>query len=117
MPGFIKAGGVKSTYGIMRVSLKSGRGRVFKKGRSSTREWIVNEQGDVLATEEYNNKSDRYVLRAKRAGKLEVLVDVKSDIPPMSLVGIRADERALIVVNRARGPEYKRTFGNRYSNG
>ncbi|MEO0613347.1 MAG: prolyl oligopeptidase family serine peptidase, partial [Pseudomonadota bacterium] len=103
MPAYIGSRGSDPSYGVMRVSLKTGRGRVSTKGRAVTRDWIVDKKGEPLAIEDYNNKNNRYTLRARRDGKYVSLVDVKAEIPPMSLVGIRTDGRALIVSSRFKG--------------
>jgi len=86
------------TYGVYRVSLSSGKGKILRKGSAHTRDWIVEEDGTVTMREDYDGKSQRYEIRSKRSGKWKtVYKQDNADLPPISVVGATSDRAALVV--------------------
>ncbi len=96
MPAF--TGTQDPVYSLMRVNLETGRAFIHKRGTEHTRDWLVDKDGTVLAREDYDNRKNVYTIRANQDGKLKVILrisDVK--IPPLSLIGMKADRSALVI--------------------
>ena len=98
MPAFMDNQGNTPTYDLLRVDLESGRGKVFRRGSANTIDWLVDTDGTVLAREDYNNRTNHYEIRTYRSGKKETVYETESDRVPFSLVGMKADRSALILV-------------------
>lgn len=100
MPAYSGSRGSHSPpYSLFKAQLDSRRGRLIERGRNSTIDWFVNDDGVVLAREDYNNDDDIYSILTKRSGKWELIYRTEdAELVPFSLVGVKADESALIVI-------------------
>lgn len=103
MPGFLGARGSDPTFGLLQVNLDTGRGRVINRGSADTIDWFVNKDGDVIAEEKYNDRRDLYTIEMRVDGKLRKIFERKAARPPLSIVGYKPDESALIVSLRNDG--------------
>lgn len=97
MPGF--SGISSARYDLYRVNLKSGRGNVFKSGLSETVDWFVDDDGDVVVREDYDEKTNRYAVYYYEKGSLNVrkIYEDETKIRDVGVVGVKADRSALIV--------------------
>lgn len=84
---------------LLKVSLETGRGRTFHRGTPHTIDWFVDETGKVLAREDYDNKANSYRIFSEKSGKMKKIFDADATRVPFSLLGIKADGSALIVVD------------------
>lgn len=101
MPAFSGDRGSQSPpYSLFKARLDSRRGRLIERGRSHTRDWFVNDDGVVLAREDHNNKDDVYSILTKRSGKWELVYELEdAELRPFDLVGAKADESSLIIID------------------
>jgi len=98
MPAYRGGLGSVPAYGVYRVSLSSGRGKVLKRGTTNTRDWIVEADGTITMREDYDEKKQRYLIRTKRSGEWQTVYEKENaDLPPISVVGATADRSALVV--------------------
>ncbi|MEO9969099.1 MAG: alpha/beta fold hydrolase [Hyphomonadaceae bacterium] len=101
MPAYSRGSPQAPPYAVFRVDLDTGRGRVIEKGHKDAKDYIIAEDGTILAQERYSNRSNRYEIRTKRSGKWETIYDEISPSGPRGLVGILPDESALVFFSRA----------------
>ena len=83
-------------YSLLRVNMKTGKGRRFKSGTGDTIDWFVDTDGTVLAREDYDNNTDTYKVFTYVNGKRELIYELKTSQPPPGVTGIRADRSALL---------------------
>ncbi len=96
MPAF--SGSTTPVYSLFRVNLKSGKGRLHKRGNKHTDDWFVARDGTVLARVDYNDDRNIYTIHAGRDGKLkEIYKKTDAKIPPFTVVGVKPDHSALII--------------------
>lgn len=95
---------------LFKVNLKSGKGRRFVSGGSDTIDWIVDQDGVVLAREDYDNKRNLYRIYTRLRGKWELMYEEKSPQIPLSLMGVTPDRNALVVVDRRGWGEFSKVY-------
>lgn len=89
------------TYSLLSVDLDSGRGRVIERGSYSGRDWIVDEDGTVLAFEEHIENRNIFRISTKISGKWEVVYEASADVPPFALVGVTPERDALVIISES----------------
>ena len=95
MPAFM---GVRQpNMNLVKVDLASGGGIREARGRSETIDFLVNEAGEVIAREDFDNDKNRYALYAGEDADL-ILEREDVAIPPYSLLGMTQDEQRLVFV-------------------
>lgn len=99
MPAYMGEQGTDPTYDLMRVDLDNGRGRRHKRGTDDTVDWLVDTDGVVMAREDYNNRTNLYEIQTYVSGRRETIYETESERIPFSLVGVKADRSALILVD------------------
>lgn len=118
MPAYMGRGEY-STYDLLRINLESGSGRLLKRGRGNTIDWIVEPSGKILAREDYNNKNNKYEVFSEVDGRVQVIFEAQSPRPPFSLVGVKPDRSALVLVSdsetRNRSSLYELGFDGKVS--
>ncbi len=98
MPAFLGSGEYAS-YDLLRINLETGAGRLLKRGRSDTIDWIIDQNGKVLAREDYDNKNDNYEVYSELDGRMQVIYEANASRPPFALVGVKPDKSALLLVS------------------
>tara|TARA_R110001606_G_scaffold53129_2_gene131271 strand:+ start:1227 stop:3182 length:1956 start_codon:yes stop_codon:yes gene_type:complete len=102
MPAYMTVNKSHSTLprmDLLKVSLESGRGKTFRRGTPQTIDWFVDEAGTVLAREDYDNKGDTYRIYSEASGKMKKIYETEASQIPFSLIGVKADRSALIIVD------------------
>lgn len=101
MPAYSGGRGSRSPpYSLFEAKLDSRYGALVERGRNSTFDWFVNNKGVVLAREDHDNNDNVYSILTKRSGKWELVYRAEgAELLPFSLVGVKADESALIVID------------------
>lgn len=103
MPAFMGSIGAVPSMDLLTVDKDSGRGRRHQRGRPSTIDFIVSEDGTILAREDYSNKSNKYEIYSWRTGKKELIYSQENaDQIPFSLMGVTPDGSKLIIANRSK---------------
>ncbi|MEO0398885.1 MAG: alpha/beta fold hydrolase [Pseudomonadota bacterium] len=85
-------------FSLLWAPLNTGRGRVYSKGNSETRDWMVSREGVIFAREDRYDKSNKYRLLTKVTGKWETLYETTSDLYPFTLVGVTPDHDGLVLL-------------------
>lgn len=86
------------TKNLFRVSLESGRGKQIAKGQANTIDWFVTEDGEVLAREDFDGKSEEHSFYSYLNGRSEKVYSYNSKLPKFSVQAIAADEQSLLFV-------------------
>ena len=86
---------------LMRVNLRTGRGRSAISGTPGTIDWITDPEGNALAREDYWNKTNHYELKTRAGKEWKSLLKDENDTIPYSLVGIKPDKSALVFIDEA----------------
>ncbi|WP_155839420.1 alpha/beta fold hydrolase [Hyphomonas chukchiensis] len=94
MPAFMQFSG----YDLLKVNLDTGKGKPFATGPENTYSWMVDENGVIIAREEYDSEDDIYRIFSDVSGETKLIYEVEAAVIPFSLVGIKADRTALILV-------------------
>jgi dipeptidyl aminopeptidase/acylaminoacyl peptidase len=100
MPALVGQG-EDPTRNLMRVNLRTGRGKSAVSGTSGTIDWITDPEGNALAREDYWNETNSYQLKTHMGGTWKSLLRHESELIPYSLVGIKSDKSALIFIDEA----------------
>lgn len=115
MPAFIGAATSDPDYSLLKVDLDTGRGSVVAKGAPETSDWIVSDDGVVLAREDWDDKDDYYKILTKKDGGLETVYrETKIELPTYGVNGVTADKSALIVSTRPKGSQFYQLFKMSY---
>ncbi|KCZ65881.1 hypothetical protein L53_00810 [Hyphomonas sp. L-53-1-40] len=96
MPAYVGDRYSDPNYNLLRVNLKTGKGRRFKSGVDNTVDWFVDKDGTVLAREDYNNTTDTYRVYTYVNGKRELIYELETSQLPPGVTGIKADRSALL---------------------
>ncbi|PQA87491.1 alpha/beta hydrolase family protein [Hyphococcus luteus] len=97
MPAYMGSRGSEPDYDLLRVKLSSGSARTQERGYDYTRDWIVDLNGAVIAREDFDDKSDIYSIWFYKDGKPQKIYEEKTELPNISLLGVKPDRSALIV--------------------
>ncbi len=90
------------SYDLLRVKLKSPIGRRIMRGTQDTRDWFVGTNGNILARERYDNRSNTYRVQARKNDKWETIYEIEDSILPMSILGVAPDESGLVFIRTLR---------------
>lgn len=103
MPGYVgDRYNQNPPYNLFSVDPKKGYAKRFARGNGNTIDWFVNKEGVILAREDHNDNSSKYKIATKRTGKWETVYEIEdSQLLPFSLMGVKADESSLIVIDGA----------------
>lgn len=85
-------------YNLYRVSLKTGKGRVWSQGTSSTIDWFVDSQGKVLAREDFDDRRGKHTFYSFLTGKAISAYSYDAKLPAISVQAVSADEKSLLFI-------------------
>ncbi|MEZ5997286.1 MAG: prolyl oligopeptidase family serine peptidase [Hyphomonas sp.] len=103
MPAYAGDFGDTPPYHLFAVNLDHGGGRIHARGISKTIDWFVDEDGTILAREDFSNEEKFYRLYSDIPGERTLIY--QSDRMPFSLLGVKKDRSALIVVDESNTSE------------
>ena len=86
---------------LYRVSLETGRGKVFARGNRNTIDWFVDHQGRVLAREDYDNGKNSHQVFSKISGKWQLIYENESSILGMYFQAASRDGTQLLFEDSA----------------
>jgi len=86
------------------INPKNDRQTIVDRAPAATNGWVVNESGEPQLRSEYNARSQRLTLFAKRGRNWEVLVSETVEIPELSAHGLN-DEGDVIIRTRPEGTD------------
>lgn len=99
MPAYMGSDYDRTSYDLLSVSLDSGRGVRLRgvKGRHDTIDWIVNENGKVVAREDLNARLAHHEITSYAGSSTAVIYSVESPLTTMSLVGAGPDGQLITI--------------------
>jgi len=88
---------------LFRVDLETGIQRLILRGNLQTESWLVDEAGEVVAEEDYNQKEQRWRILDNRDGQLQEIASGHEAIDIPSLLGFSPDPGTLLVQTTENG--------------
>jgi dipeptidyl aminopeptidase/acylaminoacyl peptidase len=96
MPAF--ATGIKPGYNLYRVNIKTGRASRHRRGKNATDDWIMGDDGSVLAREDYLHEEQLHRVYAYGADdKTKLIYESKTSRPDIWVVAATPDKKSLLV--------------------
>ncbi len=97
IPAYVGLASSDPDYHLLRVDLKRGHARVHAKGTRHTVDWLVDDNGDVIAREDFDDRTNTYSIWSYKGGSRKKIFEEKVEIPRRSLLGVTPDKTALLV--------------------
>ncbi len=97
MPAYMGRDATDPDFDLLRVDLDTGHARTHERGRHDTIDWLVAEDGEVIAREDFDDEEDVYSIWLYEDGDDRKIFEVEASIPPFSVLGVKADRSALIL--------------------
>jgi dipeptidyl aminopeptidase/acylaminoacyl peptidase len=82
---------------LFRVDLQTGYERIVRQGNAATVEWLVDDNGDVAAEEEYEDKNQRWLIREHRDGRMREVASGHEAIDYPRLLGFGPEPETLLM--------------------
>jgi dipeptidyl aminopeptidase/acylaminoacyl peptidase len=93
---------------LFRVDLESGTQRLIREGTLQTENWLVDQAGDVVAEEDYDQQSQHWKILDRRDGRLQEIASGHAPIETPELLGFGPDPGTLLVeLNEDGDPVWK----------
>lgn len=100
MPAYVErrtSGSALADYALMKVDLESPRRpAIVTRGTSNTIDYFVDDDGNVLAEEIFNDHSDVHSILARHGGKEVEIYRKETDIPVIGIRALTSDRSSLI---------------------
>lgn len=95
VPGFYVAD--RTLPMLVRFDLDTGRQSVYQQGAESTDQWLVDAEGEIVAEQDYGNQNQRWAIKIRRGGRLEVVASGQEAIDFPRLLGFGPTDNTLLV--------------------
>jgi dipeptidyl aminopeptidase/acylaminoacyl peptidase len=82
---------------LYRVNLTTNIETMIKQGHDSTRQWLVDDAGEIVAEQEYTERARRWAIRLFREGQPEQTVTVAAPIDTPDILGLSSSGDAIVV--------------------
>jgi len=82
---------------LFSVDLDSGREKLIRLGSQSTRSWLVDEAGEVMAQEEYDQRAQRWSVSIRGDAKMKEVAGGHEAIDVPQLLGFGPDPGTLLM--------------------
>ena len=89
-----------SYYSLYKVNLTRNQVTVAKEGGKTTVGYFVDQQGDALVMEDYNDRTDIHQIKSKQSGKWVEIFTETIPIRNKDFVGLTADFKSLVFLDR-----------------
>ena len=86
---------------LLKVDLDTGKGRIVARGEEETIDWFVDEDGKILAREDFDDNLNTYRIFSEIPGKMTKIYETNTPVVPFSLKAIKADKSALMLTDSA----------------
>ncbi|MBY6213019.1 alpha/beta fold hydrolase [Microbulbifer agarilyticus] len=87
-------------YSLVRVKLEDPkRPRVHFKGRHSSRDFFLDQNGEVIAHELFDNKRNLHRLLARQNDEWVAVYKEETEIPTIAFVGLTPDRESVIAIS------------------
>jgi dipeptidyl aminopeptidase/acylaminoacyl peptidase len=81
---------------LFRVSLTTGRESIVRKGTAATNEWLIGDDGGIVAEQDYVERARRWEIRLFKDGKVSQTIAGNAPIDSPNMLGLSADGDAII---------------------
>ncbi|AQQ69616.1 hypothetical protein Mag101_15280 [Microbulbifer agarilyticus] len=101
MPAYVPRNSVDSNprYSLMRVDFESPtRPREHFKGRSSSRGFMLDGEGNVIVHEQFDNNRNLHLLMVRRGDDWKELYREKTEIPNIAFTGLTPNRDSVIAI-------------------
>lgn len=99
MPAYSSVIDGRPPLDLYRVSMETGRGVRAARGTAFTLDWVVGTDGTVLAREDFDNQKNVYRISTWVDGERRNLLEQAAANRPLSLVGVKTDGSALLLID------------------
>ena len=82
---------------LVRFDLDTGRQFVYRQGSEATRGWLVDADGEVVAEQDYGDRSGQWAIKVRRDGRLQVAASGQEPIDHPVLLGFGPKDDTLLV--------------------
>lgn len=89
-----------SYYSLYKVNLTRNQVTVAKEGTQTTAGYFVDQQGDALVMEDYNDRTNEHKIKTKQGGKWVEIFSESAPIRHKNFVGLTADFKSLVFLER-----------------
>lgn len=89
-----------SYYSLYKINLTRNQLTVAKEGTQTTADYFVDQQGDALVMEDYNDRTNMHKIKAKQGGKWIEIFSESAPIRYKIFVGLTADFKSLVFLER-----------------
>lgn len=96
VPGLYVESG-QTLRALVRVDLATWTEQVVSRGSAGTRDWLVDAAGEVIAEEDYEEQSERWVLKVRRDGRLQEAVSGHDAIDYPNILGFGPNADTLLI--------------------
>ena len=89
-----------SYYSLYKVNLTRNQLTVAKEGTQTTSDYFVDQQGDALVMEDYNDRTNMHKIKTKQDGKWVEIFSESTPIRNKHFAGLTADFKSLVFLER-----------------
>jgi dipeptidyl aminopeptidase/acylaminoacyl peptidase len=82
---------------LFRINLNTNAEFLIKQGNERTNEWLVDDTGDIIAEQDYNEGERRWAIRLLHDGRVRQTVSGIAPIDPPVILGLTAAGDAIVV--------------------
>lgn len=86
---------------LYKVSLKTGKGKIFGLGSTTTTDWFVSSDGKILAREDFDPEKEKHTFYSYASGKKKEIYSYQTKIPKISVQAVARDEKHLLFIKGA----------------
>jgi len=94
VPAYV--GEVSPAYSLFKVNLDNGRGIRISRGHNDVIDWFIDNNGNILAREEYNQKSNKHEVKVMIDGKWKPIYTNVAEIREINIVAVSENNDKLI---------------------
>jgi dipeptidyl aminopeptidase/acylaminoacyl peptidase len=93
---------------LVRYDLDTGTQFVYRQGSESTDQWLVDADGEIVAEQDYGNQNQKWAIKIRRGGHLEVVASGQEAIDYPQVLGFgSADDTLLVEKTEAGDPVWR----------
>jgi dipeptidyl aminopeptidase/acylaminoacyl peptidase len=98
---YMPAWHTQSRYSLLKVDLTNRKKpRQHKRGTRDTIDFFVGDNGELLARERFNNKTNLHTLEALQDGSWVKIFKDETEIRHVSFVGVTPDKKSLVMIKQ-----------------
>lgn len=98
----------KTQLALFRINLTTGSENLLKRGDDRTREWTVDDTGEIVAEQDYTERDRRWVIRLFSGGRVQQDVSGIAPIDAPDILGLSDGGDAVVVaLTEADGVKWK----------